>query len=93
MGDVLEHESTVPVGSLPAAVVARLAKEMPGLAVQEAERVEAHFFEIKVLIDGEEKEIVINAAGGIEDDDDEDEDDDHEHEHDGDDDDDDDHDD
>lgn len=66
-GDVMELERAVGMDSLPTAARAALAEEFNGAEFGESYLVTKTLYEVDVILDGERFEIVVDAAGNIED--------------------------
>lgn len=68
-GDILELESAVETGALPAAVAKALQEEFPGATVDSAVSVQTFTYEVLIVKNGKKKEVKVNAAGDVEDED------------------------
>jgi uncharacterized membrane protein YkoI len=65
-GDVLEVEHGVTQDKVPAAAMAAVKKENPGVSFGNIVIVTKTFYEVEVVKDGKKHEVVVNAAGDIE---------------------------
>ena len=62
-GEVLELERRIPNAKLPAALMRALNAKYPGAKVGKAEKVEVHYFELELEIDGKLRKVSASASG------------------------------